>query len=126
MQFDELITTLEGLHQRLSLQATRQADQLMILRNWLIGFYLVEFEQHGDDRAAYGRNPIPRIAKALKKQGIRGFSDRNLYLFKSFYLTYPNILQFQTAKLYLADQKCGPNRAGYLLLELRLVGQTRR
>ena len=103
MQFTELITTLEGLHQHLSQQATRQADQLMILRNWLIGFYLVEFEQHGEDRAAYGKNAIPRIAKAMKQQGVRGFSDRNLYLFKSFYLTYPNILQFETAKLYLAD-----------------------
>ena len=103
MHFDELITTLEGLHQHLSQQATRQADQLMILRNWLIGFYLIEFEQHGDDRAVYGQNPIPRIAQAMRKQGIRGFSDRNLYLFKSFYLAYPNILQFETAKLYLAD-----------------------
>ena len=111
MQFIELITTLEGLHQHLSQQATRQADQLMILRNWLIGFYLVEFEQHGDDRAAYGKNPIPRIAQTMKQQGVRGFSDRNLYLFKSFYLTYPNILQFQTAKLYLADYETIKGRA---------------
>jgi len=103
MHFSELITTLEGLHQQLSRQAVRQADQLMTLRNWLIGFYIVEYEQHGDDRAAYGQNPIPRIAQAMKQQDLRGFSDRNLYLFKNFYLTYPNILQFLTAKFQLTD-----------------------
>lgn len=103
MQFTELITTLANVHQRLSQQAIRQADQLMTLRNWLIGFHIVEYEQHGDDRATYGQNPIPKIAKAMKQQQIRGFSDRNLYLFKNFYLAYPNILQFLTAKFQLPD-----------------------
>ncbi len=103
MQFSELISTLAGVHQQLSQQATRQADQLMTLRNWLIGFYIVEYEQHGDDRAAYGQNPIPKIAQAMKQRQVRGFSDRNLYLFKNFYLTYPNILQFLTAKFQLTD-----------------------
>lgn len=103
MQFSELITTLANVHQRLSQQAHRQADQLMTLRNWLIGFHIVEYEQHGDDRATYGQNPIPKIAQAMKQQQIRGFSDRNLYLFKNFYLVYPNILQFLTAKLQLPD-----------------------
>ncbi|AUD06480.1 PDDEXK nuclease domain-containing protein [Spirosoma pollinicola] len=103
MKFSELITTLEDLQQQLNRQAVRQADQLMALRNWLIGFYIVEYEQLGDDRATYGQNPIPRIAQAMKQQGVRGFSDRNLYLFKNFYLTYPNILQFLTAKFQLTD-----------------------
>ena len=66
MQFSELITTLQGLQQQLSQQAIRQVDQLMTLRNWLIGFYIVEYEQHGADRAIYGQNPIPRIALAMK------------------------------------------------------------
>lgn len=103
MQFTELITTLANVHQRLSQQAIRQADQLMTLRNWLIGFHIVEYEQHGDDRATYGQNPIPKIAQAMKQQQVRGFSDRNLYLFKNFYLAYPNILQFLTAKFQLPD-----------------------
>lgn len=103
MQFSALITTLEGLHQQLSQQAVREVDQLMTLRNWLVGFYLVEYEQQGDDRAAYGKNPIPQIAQAMKQQSVRGFSERNLYLFKNFYLAYPHILQFLTAKLHLPD-----------------------
>jgi predicted nuclease of restriction endonuclease-like (RecB) superfamily len=103
MQFSDLVHTLQELNQQLSQQAVRQADQLMTLRNWLIGFHLVEYEQHGEDRAAYGKNPIPRIAQAMKKQGVRGFSDRNLYLFKNFYLIYPNILQFLTAKFQLPN-----------------------
>ncbi len=101
MQFPDLINTLQDLHLQLSHQAIRQADQLMLLRNWMVGFYIVEYEQKGIDRAAYGQNPIPKIAQALKQS--RGFSARNLYLFKNFYLTYPNILQFLTAKFQLPD-----------------------
>jgi hypothetical protein len=68
-----------------------------------LAFYIVEYEQHGDDRAAYEQNPIPKIALAMKQRQVRGFSDRNLYLFKNFYLTYPNILQSLTAKFQLTD-----------------------
>lgn len=102
MKFDSLISSLEALHHQLSQQAARQADQLMTIRNWLVGFYIVEFEQKGEDRAAYGQNPIPSIAKRLTKLGLKGFSIRNLYNYKNFYLAYPQILQTLSAKFDLS------------------------
>ena len=91
MQFAHLITTLDGLNTRLSQQAARQADQLMTLRNWLFGLYIVEFEQNGEDRATYGQQLLKRLSEELTRRGIKGVGDRNLQRFRQFYLTYPRI-----------------------------------
>jgi predicted nuclease of restriction endonuclease-like (RecB) superfamily len=101
MHFSELISTLGGLHQQLSQQAVRQADQLMTLRNWLFGFYIVEFEQHGTDRAAYGQQLHKRLSAELQKHAIKGVSDRSLRQYRQFYLTYPQIWQTASAKFNL-------------------------
>lgn len=87
----------------------------MTVRNWLIGFYLVEFEQNGDDRAAYGQKLIDQTATQLKH--VRGLAASNLKNFRQFYLTYNwfgeyvfgqlgtlSILQSATAKLVSAPQ----------------------
>lgn len=89
MNFSELISSLARLNAQLSQQAARQADQLLTLRNWLFGLYIVEFEQRGEDRAAYGQNLIPAISGAFKERGLKGFAKSNLYLFRNFYLAYP-------------------------------------
>lgn len=91
MNFDHLITTLDGINTRLSQQAARQTDQLMTFRNWLFGLYIVEFEQHGEDRAAYGQKLLNRIATELTQRSIKGMGDRNLRHFRQFYLAYPQI-----------------------------------
>ena len=103
MQFSELISRLDGLHRQLSQQAARQADQLLTLRNYLFGFYIVEFEQHGIDRAAYGQQLHKRLAIELQKYSIRGVSDRSLRQYRQFYLTYPQIWQTLSAKFKLPD-----------------------
>lgn len=98
MNFEQLINSIESTHLQLSSQAVKQVNYLQTIRNWLIGCYIVEFEQHGEDRAAYGKNPIPPLASKLKELGIKGMGQRNLYTFKEFYLCYPQILQTVSAK----------------------------
>ncbi|MBO0937205.1 DUF1016 family protein [Fibrella sp. HMF5335] len=102
MQFDTLLTTLTDVHTQLSQQAARQTDQLMTIRNWLFGLYIVEFEQNGEDRAAYGQGLLKRLADELKQRTIKGLSERNLYLYRDFYSKYPQILQTLSAKLQQA------------------------
>jgi hypothetical protein len=58
----------------------------LTIRNWLIGFYFVEFEQKGEDRAKYGEKLLQNLADKLNEDG---FSFRNLYLFRGVFLTYP-------------------------------------
>ena len=84
-------------------QAQRQVNVALTLRNWLIGFYISEYELNGNDRAEYGKNLYKEIAK--KCESIAGLSERNLYWFSTPYKTYQNNLQTLTAKLYLPENQ---------------------
>ena len=54
----------------------------------MIGYYIVEFEQHGLNRAEYGTNLLEELSKRLVIKGI----DRPLLnLCRIFYLKYPQI-----------------------------------
>ena len=69
-------------------------DQHLTLRNWLIGFYIVEFEQNGNNRASYGKEMLQTLSKQLNEKGL---SFRNLKLFRQFYQAYPIIGQTLSA-----------------------------
>jgi predicted nuclease of restriction endonuclease-like (RecB) superfamily len=98
MNFEQLINSIESTHVQLSTQAVKQVNNLQTIRNWLIGCYIVEFEQNGEDRAAYGKQLLINISKQMKLKGNIGFSDRNLRQFRQFYLIYPQIWQTVSAK----------------------------
>lgn len=85
---------LQHLHQTDDFMQNRAAsivNQSLTLRNWLYGFYIVEYEQNGEDYAEYGTHLLYRLADALKENGIKGISYTNLTLFRKFYLYYPQI-----------------------------------
>lgn len=56
---------------------------------WQIGKRIVEQEQHGENRAAYGEGILKELSKALTSEFGKGFSSANLRNFRQFYLTYP-------------------------------------
>lgn len=93
MRFKQLIALIEQTNQGLQKKAISSINQLLVIRNWLIGFYIVEFEQNGDDRAKYGQRLLKTIAEELEKKKLKGLSFTNLKLFRLFYLTYPQIGQ---------------------------------
>ena len=101
MNFDQLIENIEITHDFFQARASKQVDENFTLRNWLIGYYLVEFEQNGQDRAIYGNKTIPTLVK--KVSHIKGLSKRNFFLFKQFYQTYPSIVQTLSAQLKNAN-----------------------
>jgi len=57
---------------------------------WLIGRRIVQFEQKGERRAEYGEDLIERLAADLSARYGRGFSARNIWQMKAFYLAWPN------------------------------------
>ncbi|MBP6659216.1 MAG: DUF1016 family protein [Chitinophagales bacterium] len=93
MQINELVSTIEEIHLFFIKQVEKQVDTAFTLRNWLIGFYLVEYEQAGADRAEYGATVLKNIAKKLAEKKIKGLSLTNLKLFRQFYDCYPQIGQ---------------------------------
>jgi hypothetical protein len=64
----------------------------LTLRNWMIGFYISEFELRGADRATYGDNLLSELAKRLSRLNISNCNRRQLYRYMRFYRLYPGIV----------------------------------
>ena len=93
MKITDLVANINDAHSYFQHQAVKQVDTMLTLRNWVIGFYLVEYEQLGSDRAVYGAKLLQKIAQELKAKKIKGLSLTNLKLFRQFYEAYPQISQ---------------------------------
>lgn len=100
---EQLITTIHKTNEYFLKQVQKQVNTAFTFRNWIFGFYLVQYEQQGKDRAAYGKQIYKAIAAKLKSKGLKSLGERNLYLCKDFYSAYPEILQTVSAKSYLSD-----------------------
>lgn len=77
--------------------AARSVNTLMTATYWEVGRRIVEADQQGAERAAYGKVLIPRLATDLTRRFGRGFSERNLEQMRQFYLCWP-ISQTLSAK----------------------------
>lgn len=72
----------------------------MTLRNWAIGYYIVEYEQDGSDRAEYGSHLLKNLEKQIDQKGM------NYTLFKAcrqFYKVYPQIGSTVSSEFKLPD-----------------------
>ena len=67
----------------------RSANAAITAAYWLTGRRIVEFEQSGEERAAYGAALIERLAEDLTGRFGRGFSRQNIQNMRLFYLSYP-------------------------------------
>ena len=94
--FNSLIETIQKTHLSFHEQSVKAVNIGLTMRNWLIGFYIVEFEQNGDDRAKYGTSLIANIAQKIK---IKGLTAPELSRCRQFYKVYPEILGSLTQKL---------------------------
>jgi hypothetical protein len=103
VDFNRLVTLIEAAHDHLWRRAAEAVNQALVIRNWLIGGYIVEYEQHGKDRAKYGDRLIRTLAGTFTKKGMKGFSYRSLELFKKFYQSYQDIVQTVSADSAIAD-----------------------
>lgn len=54
MRFPQLTNNIKFTHEILQNNTIRAINQNITVRNWLIGLWIVEFEQNGEDRAKYG------------------------------------------------------------------------
>ncbi|PIU92213.1 MAG: hypothetical protein COZ06_21050 [Armatimonadetes bacterium CG_4_10_14_3_um_filter_66_18] len=87
--YGSLVGAISAVHTQSQRRAAQAVNVSLTLRNWLIGYHLVEYEQHGSDRAEYGERLLDMLARDLRKCLGRGFGRRNLFLFRGFYLQYP-------------------------------------
>ena len=72
-------------------EAYAAVNQAMVNTYWQIGRRIVEEEQGGAERADYGKQILKQLSAALTEEFGKGFSVQNLYYFRQFYLTFPEI-----------------------------------
>lgn len=94
--FQTLVKTIRQTHEMLNQQSVKAVNVALTVRNWLIGCYIVEFEQNGEDRAKYGTSLISKIAERIK---IKGLTPPELSRCRQFYKIYPEILGMLPEKL---------------------------
>lgn len=86
--FSDLTSVIQLTHDAAQGSAVRAINRMQTMRNWLIGYYLVEFEQHGKDRADYGTQLLKRLERQVNRKGL------NVTMFKwarKFYCLYPQM-----------------------------------
>lgn len=86
-------------------ETVRSINALMTATYWEIGRRIVEFEQNGEARAAYGTQLIERLSVDLTQRYKRGFSTGNLRQMRIFYLYFQDIEIQQTLSGESTDLK---------------------
>lgn len=89
LNLQPLLTTLGQLIAQARQQAVRAVDVVQVQTCWDIGRHIVEFEQGGAARAAYGQRLLPTLAQSLTAQYGKGFDATNLRHMRAFYLAFP-------------------------------------
>jgi len=84
-----LLTALRELIQQGRQRALRAVDMVQVQTCWEIGRHIVEYEQGGEARAAYGKGLLPRLAETLTQEFGKGFDATNLRHMRGFYLAFP-------------------------------------
>ena len=104
--FENLVALCRRTHDQTQRSAARAIDRSLVARNWLFGWYIVEYEQHGADRAEYGSQILNRVSSRLQQIGIKGSSITRLKLYRRFYQQQKGIgptLSAQLASLAYGD-----------------------
>ena len=86
--FNSLVSRIQNTSDILQQDARLVINRNVTTRAWLTGFYIVEYEQHGSDRAKYGDKLLKRLVERLDN---KSFSLTNLKNFRLFYLFFPQL-----------------------------------
>lgn len=94
--FDHLSELVVRLHDTAYSATVKAVNRFATVRNYMIGFYIVEYEQNGNDRAKYGERLLKRLAERVNKRGI---NETLLTNSRKFYLSYPQIKDYLTGQI---------------------------
>lgn len=89
MKLGRLITQIKKLDASIKHKVGVAINSSLTLRNWIIGAYIVEYEQNGEDRAEYGKYLLQNIASNIQ---IKGLTAPELSRCRQLYKTYPFLI----------------------------------
>ena len=110
MKFEILADSIKKINDKTGNAAKNAVNQYMTLRNWVIGYYIIEYEQGGSDRADYGTNLLKSLELKISQKGM------NVTLFKdcrNFYLLYPQISTIVSEQLELQGFQKSPTVSNF-------------
>jgi predicted nuclease of restriction endonuclease-like (RecB) superfamily len=93
-----LVSSIIEVHHQTKNYALKAVNVALSIRNWLIGFNIVEFEHKGSNRAVYGEQMLEVLSQRLSEQGLHRVTARELRRYRQFYQAYPNIWESATPK----------------------------
>ena len=88
--FDELTKIIRDTHDAAQTTAVKAINRMQTMRNWLYGYYIIEFEQHGKDRAEYGTQLLKRLEERVNRKGLTETLFKNS---RKFYRLYPQMVE---------------------------------
>ncbi len=110
--FDHLSDVVTQLHDSAYSATVKAINRFATVRNYVIGFYIVEYEQHGSDRAKYGDRLLKRLAERVNKRGINETLLQNC---RRFYSAYPQLQDYLTGQIYAtASHKLGTEKSAMM------------
>jgi len=95
---DAIFARVRDILESAKSNVARTVNTTQVVANWLIGREIVEAEQAGEHRAAYGKQLLQSLSARLSENYGRGFSVSSLQYMRSFFLAYPKLLNLDTGK----------------------------
>ena len=107
--FGDFASIIQTTHDAAQPAAVKAINRMQTMRNWLIGYYIVEFEQHGKDRAEYGTQLLKKLEERVDRKGL---TTTMFKWARKFYRLYPQMAEnlpaliSTTVSCKLSKQKC--------------------
>jgi len=101
LDFPALVDAIRQVHEQSAAAVSRIVNTTLTLRNWVIGWYIREYEQNGSDRAKYGEGLLNALAERLSGLNVSNSNRRQLYRYLRFFQLYPGIVGTLSPQLRL-------------------------
>jgi len=107
MNYGSLVRAIASLHRESAGRAVSAVNQALILRNWMIGAHIVEYEQKGRDRARYGSRLLTQLSLDLSSAScdIRGVSVQMLERTRTLYFMYPLLAEISSSPMRISGRR---------------------
>lgn len=87
--YNQLIHQISETYIQGQRKAVAAVNSTIVETYWQIGQYIVEFEQGGNIKAAYGKALLPNLSKDLTLSFGKGFSLSNIIRMRQLYVVFP-------------------------------------
>ena len=90
-EYVRLVSLISDVWEKAKGKAAIAVNSELLDANWQTGRYIVEYEQHGNVKADYGKQLLTNLSKDLTRLRGKGYSRSNLFNMRLFYVRFPKI-----------------------------------